>query len=225
MKTLKYLLVYTLMLASLPVLVNAQNTLALFNGENLDGWYAFNKASGVHQEASELFAVEQGMIRLYGKKAGYLMSDKSFKNFQLRVEFRWNTDESFARKSQKKNSGVMYLIPQDAQDMIWPKGIQFQVKEGATGDFIFLQETSLKIKGKAFEPGKSVVVERQKDTTKPIGEWNTLEIRVKNGKVKQLLNGSVVNKGKNASISEGRILLQYEGYPIDFRKVEVKTKR
>ena len=36
------------------------------------------------------------------------------------------------------------------------------------------------------------------------------------------LNGKLVNEGSKPSVPEGRILLMYEGYPIDFRKVEIK---
>lgn len=201
---------------------NAQKSINLFNQQNLEGWYAFSQKTGKHKNASEVFSVENNMIRLYGKQVGYLMSNKSFKNFKLTVEFKWNTDEKFARKAKSKNSGIMYLVPKETPDVLWPKGIQCQVKEGATGDFILLQNVSLEVKCKNIEPGKSVVVKRFKDGSNPIGEWNTVEIICKHGKITQKINGKLVNKGKNASVTEGRILLQYEGFPIDFKRVEIK---
>ncbi|MDA3853861.1 MAG: DUF1080 domain-containing protein, partial [Bacteroidales bacterium] len=155
------------------------------------------------------------------RKAGYLMSEQSFDNFQLTVEFRWNLESSYTRKSENKNSGVMYLVPQEAPDEIWPKGIQFQVKEGGTGDFIFLKEVTLNVKGETAEPGKSVVVGRFLDATNPPGEWNTIVITSTGGHVKQELNGILVNEGIESSVLEGRNLLQHEGFPIDFRKVEI----
>ena len=200
----------------------AQTTIQLFNGKNLDGWYAYEPESGRHNNASELFTVEDKMIRLYGNKAGYLMSEQSFHDFRLTVEFRWNTDTTFVRKQDSKNSGVMYLVPEETPDTLWPKGIQFQIKEGATGDFILLQDVTLKINGKSTEPGKSVVVKRFEDAAKPAGEWNTMVVTYVNGKVKQELNSKLVNEGSEPSISEGRILLMYEGYPINFRKVEIE---
>lgn len=162
------------------------------------------------------------MIRLYGTKAGYLVSNKSFHDFKLTVEYRWNTDSTFTRKNDKKNSGVMYLVPSTTPDTLWPKGIQFQVKEGATGDFVLLQEVTLRINGKLTEPGKSVSATRMLDVEKPFGEWNTIVITFMNGKITQELNGRLVNEGAEPTVSEGRILLQYEGYPIDFRKVAVE---
>ena len=169
-----------------------------------------------------MFSVEDNIIRMYGPKAGYLMSNESFKNFKLTVEFRWNTDAKFAKKNNSKNSGVMYLVPSETPDVLWPKGIQFQIKEGATGDFVLLQEVTLNINGTKTEAGKSVVAKRFADAEKAIGEWNKLEVTSKNGVITQKLNGKLVNKGIESSVTEGRILLQYEGFPIDFRKVNIK---
>lgn len=200
---------------------NAQR-IALFNQKDLKGWYAFGEEAGKHNNAADLFSVENNTIRMYGPKAGYLMSEESFRNFELTVEFRWNTDANFVRKGNSKNSGVMYLVPSETPDILWPKGIQFQIKEGATGDFVLLQEVTLNINGTKTEPGKSVVTKRFADAEKNIGEWNKLVITSKNGVITQKLNGKLVNQGTESSVTEGRILLQYEGYPIDFRKINIK---
>jgi hypothetical protein len=200
----------------------AQKSIPLFNQKNLRGWYAFEPESGKHKQGLEVFAVENKMIRCYGKKAGYLMSKRSFRNFKLTVDFKWNTDTTFTRKNNSKNSGVMYLVPKETPDELWPKGIQFQIKEGgATGDFVLLQEVTLTINGIQTQPGKSVVSKRFQEAENPIDEWNTLVITSNNGTITQELNGKLVNEGKEASVTKGRILLQYEGFPIDFRRVEI----
>lgn len=206
----------------IPIFTQAQNKIQLFNQQDLKGWYGFQTETGKLTDASEIFTVENNMIRLFGAKAGYLMSEESFQDFQLTVDFKWNTDTSFARKSNSKNSGVMYLVPTETLDMLWPKGFQFQIKEGATGDIILLHEVTLNIKGIKTVPGKSIVAKRFKDAANPIGDWNTLVVTVKNGSVTQELNGKLVNQGTEPSVSKGRILLQYEGFPIDFRKVEIE---
>lgn len=213
----------TLVLATVLCLNSqAQKTKLLFNGKSLKGWYAFDQQNGRHKNASELFKVEEGMIRMYGSTAGYLMSAKSYKNFELTADFKWNTDESFARKSNSKNSGFMYLVPETAKDTLWPQGIQFQIKEGATGDFVLLQNVGITVKGDKVAPGPSVVSKRFSDAEKPIGEWNTLKVMVKNGVAQQWLNGVLVNEATELSITEGRVLLQYEGYPIDFKDILIK---
>ena len=201
---------------------NAQKKINLFNEKDLTGWYAFEPKTGKHENASEVFSVEDKMIRLYGKDAGYLMSLENFENFQLTAEFRWNTDASFVRKSDNRNSGLMYLVPAETADELWPKGIQFQIKENATGDFILLQNVTLNVKGNKTIAGKSVESKFFKDAEKLVGEWNKIKITVKNGVVTQKLNGNLVNKGTESSVKNGRILLQYEGFPIDFRRVSIK---
>lgn len=203
----------------------AQKRIALFNQKDLKGWYAFGEEKGKTNNAAELFSVENNMIRMFGPKAGYLISEQSFRNFELTVEYRWNTNANVVRKNNNKNSGVMYLVPAETPDILWPKGIQFQIKEGATGDFVFLQETTLNINGTKTTPGKSVVSKRFTDAEKPIGEWNQLVIISKNGVITQKLNGKTVNQGTESSVTEGRILLQYEGFPIDFRKVSIKKSK
>lgn len=207
---------------ALPFLGFTQKNIKLFNGKNLDGWYAFEPEIGKQNNATNLFKVENNKIRLYGAKAGYIITNKSFKNFKLTIKFRWNTDTTFTRKNDKKNSGVMYLVPTDTPDELWPKGIQFQIKEGATGDFVLLQNTTLNINGTKTEPGKSVVATKFEDAEKPFGKWNTLTIIVLNGHVTQKLNNILVNEGLDASVLEGRILLQYEGFPIDFKDIVIK---
>jgi hypothetical protein len=206
----------------IPLFTDAQSAIKLFNEKNLEGWYTYEPETGKHTNATDLFSVEQNMIRLFGNKAGYLMSEQSFRDFKLTVEFRWNIDTTFIRKNNTKNSGVMYLVPTETPDVLWPKGIQFQIKEGSTGDFILLQEVTLTVNGKQTEPGRSVVVKGIEDTSNPFGEWNTLVVTSENGKIRQELNGKLINEGSNPSVTEGRILLQYEGFPIDFRKVEIE---
>lgn len=219
MKYLFYLLLIALLFNN--KISDAQKAIKLFNGQNFDGWYAYNAETGKHPIASDLFAVDQQMIRMFGKDAGYLMTKKSFDKFELIVEYRWNTDTTFIRKSNGRNSGVMYLVPSYLPDVLWPKGIQFQVKQGGTGDFILLTKISLTVRGEEIAPGRSVAVPRIVDAEKPVGEWNTIKVTFDGETIKQELNGVLVNEGTHPSVQEGRILLQYEGYPIDFRKVEL----
>lgn len=189
---------------------------------SMNDWYAFTKTSAERIEPSKVYEFTDGMIRMHGENIGYLMSKKSYKNFELHVEYRWNIEEKYSRKG-KKNSGVMYNIPVDAPDNIWPKGIQFQIKENTTGDFIFLDKITAKVNGKFVEAGASVTSPKFSDNEKPYGEWNTILIKSFNGKITQYLNGKLVNECIEASSVEGKISLNYEGSPIDFRNIQLKS--
>jgi len=216
------ILMFTFLLIS-SIILNAQDTLSLFNGPNLSQWDAYNLEKGRTNEASSIFLVELGMVRMFGSNAGYLVTKQEYSNFKLVVEYRWNLDTSVVRKSDKMNSGLMYLVPVDAKDTLWPKGIQFQIKQGATGDFILLQEVVLTVNDSLTIPGGSVKVQRLKDAELEFGEWNRIEVTYQNDTLKQYLNGELVNTGNNPSVKSGRILLQYEGFPIDFRKIQIIT--
>lgn len=184
-------------------------------------WYAYIKTSTEKLEPAKIYEFSDGMIRMHGENIGYLMSKKSYSNFELSLDYRWNMDEQYKGKG-KKNSGVMYNIPTDSPDKVWPKGIQFQIKENTTGDFVFLDQVTAKVNGKLVEPGASVTSPKFLENEKPYGEWNSITIRSFNGKITQFLNGKLVNEGAEATSVEGRISLNYEGSAIDFRDIKIK---
>lgn len=186
-------------------------------------WYGFTVKSPDKIAPAKAYAFSDGMVRMYGEDNGYLMTNKSYKNFELSLDFRWNMDESLVRAKGKKNSGVMYNIPVDSPDHIWPKGIQFQIKDDSTGDFIFLDSITAKVNGKFIEGGRSVNSFKFIANENPSGEWNTVLIRSFNGKITQYLNGKLVNQCVEASATEGKISLNYEGSPIDFRNIKLTT--
>lgn len=188
-------------------------------------WYAFTKTSDERQSPSKIYEFKDGMVRMYGDNIGYLMTHKSYKNFELSLEFRWNMEGRNNQGKNKKNSGVMYNIPIDSPDNIWPKGIQFQIKDDSTGDFIFLDSISAIVNGKLVEGGRSVNSFKFIDNENPYGEWNTIIIRSFNGKLTQYLNGKLVNECVEVSSKEGKISLNYEGSPIDFRNIQITNIR
>jgi len=190
---------------------------------SMNDWYAFTKTSTDRIEPSKVYEFTDGMIRMHGDNIGYLMSKKSYKNFELSLQYRWNIEEKFNKGNTKKNSGVMYNIPVDSPDNIWPKGIQFQIKENTTGDFIFLDKVTAKVNGKLVEAGASVTSPKFSANENPYGEWNTILIKSLNGKITQYLNGKLVNECVEASSVEGKISLNYEGSPIDFKNIQLKN--
>jgi len=184
-------------------------------------WYAYIKTSSEKLEPANIYEFSDGLIRMHGENIGYLMSKKSYSNFELSLDYRWNMDEQYKGKG-KKNSGVMYNIPTDSPDKVWPKGIQFQIKENTTGDFVFLDQVTAKVNGKLVEPGASVTFPKFLENEKPYGEWNSIIIKSFNGKITQFLNGKLVNEATEATSVEGRISLNYEGSAIDFRDIKIK---
>lgn len=187
-------------------------------------WYAYIKTSSEKLEPAKTYEFSGNIIRMHGENVGYLISKKSYSNYELTLDYRWNLDEQYKGKG-KKNSGVMYNIPTDSPDKVWPKGIQFQIKENTTGDFVFLDQVTAKVNGKLVELGASVTSPKFLENEKPYGEWNSIVIKSFNGKITQYLNGKLVNEATEATSVEGRISLNYEGSAIDFRNISLKKIR
>ena len=55
----------------------------------------------------------------------------------------------------------------------------------------------------------------------PIGEWNVAELICRGDEVTAIFNGKVVNRGFGAKPSRGRIQLQTEGCPLEFRRITI----
>ena len=215
---IKFKLTITLLLV-LNTLIAFSQTINLVENDQWKG-YGFSDHTGKVVPDS-LFVISKGVVHLAGPNPGYLMSDDVFSDFELTAEFRWVKEPGEPYAKKKKNSGLMYYVPVEQSDTLWPKGIQFQIKEKSTGDFILLQGVTMIVNDSVYGPGRSVVVKKLEGSELPVGEWNSIKIIADGDKCIQYLNGMLVNEGEQASEKKGRILLQFEGYPIDFRNIKL----
>jgi hypothetical protein len=65
----------------------------------------------------------------------------------------------------------------------------------------------------------------REDVEKPAGEWNRQEVICDGDSITNVLNGVVVNKATQSSLTEGKIQIQSEGAEILVRKVELRKVR
>jgi hypothetical protein len=61
-----------------------------------------------------------------------------------------------------------------------------------------------------------------KDVESPGLEWTRLEAVVEGGNLQYFVNGKLVNAGTDASLTEGKIMLQSEGAEIYFRRIDLE---
>ena len=197
---------------------NDHGWIKLFNGKDLSGWKIFlDPSSKVSPTA--IWKVERGMIVCDGSVYGYLLTDREYENYVLKVQWRWGE-----KVTRSRNSGVFVHV--SGRDMIWPKGVEAQLEAGHAGDFWLVEHFKLKIDPKRQDPRIARHYYRLKDhVEKPIGQWNQYEITCKGNTIKLVINGQVVNEGTQAESSKGKILLQSEGAEIYFRDVELKHTR
>jgi Domain of Unknown Function (DUF1080) len=194
----------------------------LFNGKNLDGWHTFLKGIGKNADPDNNFKIEDSALHVLGKDLGYAITEKAYSNFHFKIDFKWGIKKWPPRENAKRDGGVCYNIPPDEPDSIWPRSIECQIQEGDAGDFWLLGFSTIKVNGIQNVPANHTRMIKQKDAEKPSGEWNTVEIISYNGKCIQIVNGIVVNVGEEASIKNGRILLQSEYAEIYYRNVKIR---
>ena len=58
--------------------------------------------------------------------------------------------------------------------------------------------------------------------SKPIGEWNTLEITARGKMLTLWVNGAITCQFDNCGLEKGRLGLEGEGYRIEFRNLKLK---
>jgi len=189
--------------------IKPQTKINLFNGTDLSGWTSvINPEEG----ADKTWSVKNGVISCTGKPFGYLMTQQSYADYKLHVEYRWTA------KSEQQNSGI-FVHKTGPDNFFLPKSIETQLKDGNAGDFVLLSKATVN----GVENDKHKRIERSGNPSeKPFGEWNSVDIEVKGNLIKSSVNGVLQNIGKDAYTDSGNICLQSEGGPIEFRNITVE---
>jgi 3-keto-disaccharide hydrolase len=158
----------------------------------------------------ETWRVENGMIRCTGKPNGFLRSKKVYRNFTLRAEWRFQTEGWTGAPQEWPNAG--FFINAGAIEKGWPMSQEVQGHFGEAGSLFGVRG------GKVTGAKRGPIVKNRP----PFGSWDRYEITQQEGRIKVVLNGDLVNEGSDAEPEEGTICLQSEGWPVDYRNVEIK---
>lgn len=215
--------IQTLAFLSLTALVSAE---PLFNGKDLTGWTPDVPSADGKPETPPSFIVRDGLLVSKGDPKGHLVSDKSYGNYKLEVEYRF--------PGKPGNCGVLIHAsePRNLYKM-FPKSIEVQMNSGDAGDFWCIGENievpdmekrRPRKEGQNFGGGPADarrILNLTDDSEKPLGEWNTMVIECKNDEVIVHVNGVLVNHGTKSTASSGKLALQAEGTEVEFRKVDL----
>jgi hypothetical protein len=191
----------------------------LFNGKDLSGWTGFLDKKGPNEagtlKAEDVWTVHDGVLRCSGVPNGYLRTQADYGDYVLKLEWRW--------AEKPGNSGVFLRIM--GEDGIWPKTIEAQLKSGDAGDLILANGATLETDPARRDPANPRHRRKIKAAEKPVGEWNEYEIRVHRDRIVVKMNGELVNEGTGAEPVAGKIGLQSEGSPVEFRNIRLTTLR
>ncbi len=172
----------------------------LFNGKDLTGW----KVHG-----TEKWFVENGELICESgpdKQYGYLVSDKDFKDFELTVEFK---------QESNGNSGVFFHCSIEGTKI---SGWQAEVAplNKSTGGIY-----------ESYGRGWLIKPEAAKEKFLKEGEWNTMIVKMQGNKVTTWLNGEqmVALEDNKIGAASGKVALQIHdggGVKVRWKKVEIK---
>lgn len=185
---------------SMALTANAQSTTSLFNGKDLTGW-KINGTEKWYVESGELVC-ESGPDKNYG----YLSTTKSYKNFELNLQFK---------QEANGNSGVFF---RSSIEGVKISGWQVEVAP--------INNHS----GGVYESyGRGWLIQPTAEGEKAlkVGEWNKMKILVKDDVVTTWLNGQqmITLKDEKIGKGEGFIALQIHdggGIKVRWKKLKIK---
>lgn len=210
------------MLCACKTSVKESGPVSLFNGRDLSGWHIDVPKMDNDASVKSPFIVRNGMLVSLGTPGGHLITDKSYKNYKLEVEYRF--------AGTPGNCGVLvHASTPRALYQMFPKSIEVQMMHENAGDFWCIVE-DIKVpdmearRGPKEEWGITEgkgrrILNLTDGSEKPVGEWNNMVIECLGSSVKVWVNGDLVNHGTECTASEGNIALQAEGSEVEFRKV------
>jgi len=167
----------------------------LFNGKDLHGWHVMNKGQ---------FSVKDGVLFL-NKGGGWLRSDKEYKDFELRLDFRF--------LHAKANSGIFFRASKEGNN--YPaKNYQVQT----------MDDPSLASLFKGGLPAKNDKKDKEalQKVQKPAGKWQSYDISVQGPRVEVKLNGTVITTAEGLADIAGHIGIQGEGGQLEFKNIRIK---
>ncbi len=187
----------------------------LFNGKDLSGW----KVLGGKLEA---WGAEDGLLFVKGGGGGWLMTEKEYSDFELRLQFKL---------PRAGNSGVALRAPFAGNPAFQGMEIQLLDDPWYKDPKNFKDLKPVQLTGSIYG-----VVPPSKDATKPAGEWNTIHITAKGPHIIVRLNGVKTvdanlddhkDRGKEGDHpgilrKEGHLGLQSHDGRVEFKNIYVK---
>lgn len=203
--------------------VQPDKEIALFNGRDFANFYTFLPSKGINNDPENIFTITpDGAVKVLGKEFGYFATVNNYANYRLKFQVKWGDTKWPPREKAVRDSGVLVHI--SGPDKVWPMSFECQIQENDYGDIFHLGGISSMVDGKR-QNGRVV---RRKLAEKPHGEWNTIELIVRDDAVTSIVNGVVEHEatqitrkknGEGGRLNFGRICFQSEGAEVYYRNI------
>ncbi len=196
--------------------------MVLFNGRNLNGWTHVLADPAVPRNA--VWTVRDGVLVCRGEPLGALLTERTFTDFRLLVEYRW------APGAKPGNSGIFSRV--NGAPRALPRCVEVQLQHGNAGDVLTLQGMKMdSTQPRYFHVEKHAVAgdidgaKKTENAEAEAGQWNRVEILAQGGTYMVWVNGRKVNEVTGIEPLPGPIGLQSEGGEIHFRRAEITPLR
>jgi hypothetical protein len=213
----------------------------LWNGRTLDGWTTwmrqpepssqvpgvargadgrYTEPIGSGRDPLQVFTVteidQRPAIRISGEVFGELRTTGSYRDYHLKLQFKWGEKKwpPRDRPETPRDSGLLYHVhaPPGQDGRTWARSIELQIQEHDVGD-LYAIGSAIAVRAKArpgtqpmlydYDPagewtffsqsqGASGRCIKQPDAEKPSGEWNTVELICFRDEAIHVVNGRVV---------------------------------
>ena len=183
----------------------------LWNGTDFAGWKRF--LSDASKNVDDTWSIGDGVLRCTGRPSGYMRTETPYADYHLHVEWRW--------PAKPGNNGV--LVHMSGEDKVWPRSLECQLLTGNAGDFWVIGGLEFAEHAKGGDRvGGRRTRKLHESSEKPLGEWNEYDIVCKNDWVVVFTNGVLQNVATQCSDKSGKICLQSEGAPIEYRNIWIE---
>ena len=178
----------------------------LFNGKDLTGLKVHFKDADKDADPKKTFSVKEGALIVSGKPTCYICTDKSYKNYVLRYDWRFP-------EGSKPDSNSGLLVHIQPPHKVMPKCVEPQGRYRDHGKLFLLGG----VKGETKFDEKA-----HAKALKPMGQWSTTEVTcAADGSISVKLNGTPISSGKT-DLTSGPIGFQSEGSEVHFRNIQIK---
>ncbi len=183
--------------------------------KGLDGWKRTPIPPDKEVVGRELWVCNPARGLLYctakGPEKEMLLYDKEFTDGVFHVEWRFRKQEG---EKPVYNGGVYVRASADGQ--VWHQAqVAVQDKPPRVGDLFGMTKVGSEVK-RVEVPGVGP------DRMKPVGEWNVFDIECRGKTITLKVNGDTTAVWKDCEVTSGRIGLQAEFAPIEFRNLKYR---
>jgi hypothetical protein len=236
----------------------------LWNGTDLDGWTTwmrqpdpasnvpglkrdadgkYTEPIGSNRDPLKVFTVVSNVdgrpaIRISGEVFGELRTRGAFKDYHLKLQFKWGEKKwpPRAAPETRRDSGLLYHVhaAPGVNGRTWARSVELQIQEHDVGD-LYAVGSAIAVRAKAragtqpmmydYDPagewtffsqsqGASGRCIKQPDNEKPTGEWNTVELIAFGEDAIHIVNGTVVMRLRGPMRIDGDVPAPVTSGPI-----------